>query len=183
MVTNFRSSSGKLSAIFIQLACLDKFWYKSPLHNLTKIRAVGVDLFHTDGQTETQDEPLVTFGNPAKSPKEIYGGVWRGIVWPKLAVLAGPCDETSGIIQEGKLWRADEGQDRHSAYLLLHYSCTYSSSIRHFRPDSPVACRSSGVEGRRHVTCCTGTLPLHTRGFWPTCLWLKEGHVDECDMP
>jgi len=74
------------------------------VHNLTKISAAAVELFHTDGQTDTHDELLVTFGNPAKSPKEVSGVVWRGIVWSKLAVLAGHCDETCGIIQEGKLW-------------------------------------------------------------------------------
>jgi len=77
------------------------------VHNLTKISVVGVELFHTDGRTDGRtphDELLVTCDNPAKSPKEVFGGVWRGIVRPKLAVLTGLCDETCNIIQEGKSW-------------------------------------------------------------------------------
>jgi hypothetical protein len=70
---------------------------------LKKIRAGGFELFYTDGQTDTHDELLVTFVNPAKSPKEVSGGMCRGIVWATLAVLAVPCDGTSGIIREGKL--------------------------------------------------------------------------------
>lgn len=73
------------------------------MHNLRKISAVGVELLHTDGRTHVMSYwQLVT--TLQKSPKEVFGGVWRGIVWPKLAVLAGFCDGTSDIIQGGKLW-------------------------------------------------------------------------------
>lgn len=56
-------------------------------------------------------------------------------------------------------------------------SYTYSSSIRHFRPDSPVACRSSGPGEHTGVNCCTGTLHVHMRDFRPTSPWLTNTSI------
>lgn len=54
------------------------------MHNLTKISVVGVELFHTDGRTDGHHMTrlLVTGDNPAKSHKEVFGGLCRGIVDP-----------------------------------------------------------------------------------------------------
>lgn len=54
------------------MAFLDRFAKNTPISNFIEFRPVGAELFHADGQTDGQADPvklIVAFSNFAKAPK------------------------------------------------------------------------------------------------------------------
>jgi len=63
------------------------------MSNFKKIRPVGAEVFHADGQTERHDEVVVAFRNFSKAPKMItYAHTYVIHTYVRMYILASfPC--------------------------------------------------------------------------------------------